>query len=179
MSEETKNTKKRYYKPKKKTVSQASESAGIAQKKKAQPTKDADSTHKRTQGEKRQSTAKRNTVPQRQTKNRTSPQREGKTGNKLKVIPLGGLGEVGKNMTLIEYEYEIICIDAGMSFPSSDMPGIDYVIPDFTYLEKNFDKFKGIFNTRSRGSYRRNTVCFEKNECSDIRNEPYDRFCKE
>jgi len=64
--------------------------------------------------------------------------------HKLKVIPLGGLGEIGKNMTVIEYGSNIIVIDCGMSFPEDEMLGIDIVIPDITYLIKNKDKIKGI-----------------------------------
>ncbi len=64
--------------------------------------------------------------------------------HKLKVIPLGGLGEIGKNMTVIEYGANIMVIDCGMSFPEDEMLGIDIVIPDVTYLIKNKDKVKGI-----------------------------------
>ncbi len=64
--------------------------------------------------------------------------------HKLKVIPLGGLGEIGKNMTVIEYGANIVVIDCGMSFPEDEMLGIDIVIPDITYLIKNKDKIKGI-----------------------------------
>ena len=67
--------------------------------------------------------------------------------NKLRIIPLGGLDEIGKNMTAIEYENEIILIDCGMAFPDDDMPGIDLVINDITYLEKNATKLKGILLT--------------------------------
>ena len=64
--------------------------------------------------------------------------------HKLKIIPLGGLGEIGKNMTVIEYGTNIIVVDCGMSFPEDEMLGIDIVIPDITYLIKNQDKIKGI-----------------------------------
>lgn len=65
----------------------------------------------------------------------------------LKVIPLGGLEEIGKNLTVFECENDIIIVDCGMSFPDEDMPGIDLVIPDFTYLIKNKDKIRGLFVT--------------------------------
>lgn len=66
---------------------------------------------------------------------------------KIKVIPLGGLGEVGKNITVIEYGEEIIVVDCGMTFPDSEMYGIDVVIPDVTYLVNNKDRVKGFFIT--------------------------------
>ncbi|MCD8001913.1 MAG: ribonuclease J, partial [Oscillospiraceae bacterium] len=55
--------------------------------------------------------------------------------SKLRIIPLGGLGEIGKNMTVYEYGRDIIVVDCGMGFPDTDMYGIDAVIPDTTYLE--------------------------------------------
>ena len=67
--------------------------------------------------------------------------------SKLKVIPLGGLHEVGKNITVFEYENEMIIVDCGISFPEDDMLGIDLVIPDITYVEKNKDKLKGMIIT--------------------------------
>ena len=66
---------------------------------------------------------------------------------KLKIIPLGGLDEIGKNMTAIEYGNEMILIDCGMSFPDDEMPGVDLVINDTSYVEKNASKLKGIFLT--------------------------------
>lgn len=66
---------------------------------------------------------------------------------KLKIIPLGGLHEIGKNITVFEYENEIIVVDCGLSFPDDDMLGVDLVIPDITYLEKNVDKIKGLVIT--------------------------------
>ena len=56
---------------------------------------------------------------------------------KLKIIPLGGLGEVGKNMTIYEYGDDIVIADCGLGFPDDDMYGVDLVIPDFTYVIKN------------------------------------------
>ena len=61
----------------------------------------------------------------------------------LKVIFLGGVGEIGKNMTALEYGENIIIIDCGMSFPTEDTPGIDVVVPDVTYLSQNKEKIKG------------------------------------
>lgn len=66
-----------------------------------------------------------------------------KNFSSFKVIPLGGLGEVGKNMTAVEYEGDIIVVDAGLGFPDESMPGVDLVIPDTTYLENNIEKVKG------------------------------------
>ncbi len=67
--------------------------------------------------------------------------------SKLKIIPLGGLHEIGKNITVFEYEDEIIIVDCGLSFPEDDMLGVDLVIPDITYLEKNKEKIKGLLIT--------------------------------
>lgn len=67
--------------------------------------------------------------------------------NVLKVRFLGGVGEIGKNMTALEYGKDIIVIDAGLTFPSADMPGIDLVIPDITYLQQNKDRVRAIFLT--------------------------------
>src|SRR5262245_61178536 len=66
---------------------------------------------------------------------------------KLKIIPLGGLGEVGKNMMAYEFDRQILIVDAGIMFPENDMLGIDYIIPDYEYLRVRADKVVGIIIT--------------------------------
>lgn len=70
-----------------------------------------------------------------------------KRSTPLKIIPLGGLNEIGKNMTVIECANDIFIIDCGLMFPDSEMLGVDLVLPDYTYLEKNVDKIRGIVLT--------------------------------
>ena len=77
----------------------------------------------------------------------TASQKRVSSKRKLKVIPLGGLDEIGKNITVIEYGDDMIVIDCGLAFPDADMLGIDHVIPDFTYIFKNRQKLRGIFVT--------------------------------
>ncbi|MCZ7668648.1 MAG: ribonuclease J [Chloroflexi bacterium] len=67
--------------------------------------------------------------------------------DKIRILPLGGLGEIGKNMTLIEYGEQILIIDAGIMFPENDMLGIDLIIPDFKYLMDKLDKVLGVLVT--------------------------------
>lgn len=99
----------------------------------------------------------KNTVNNRNTKGRTNSRNRKdlkKQDNEftfkkspLKIIPLGGLLEVGKNITVFEYENEIIVVDCGLAFPEDDMLGVDLVIPDVTYLVRNKDKIKGLVIT--------------------------------
>src|SRR5512146_400264 len=67
--------------------------------------------------------------------------------SKLRVLPLGGLGEIGKNMTVIEYDGRIVVVDTGLMFPTAEMHGIDLVLPDFTYLRERADDIEAILLT--------------------------------
>src|SRR5439155_17874606 len=65
----------------------------------------------------------------------------------VRLIPLGGLGEIGLNMMLIEFGDDLIAVDCGLMFPDDELPGVDYVIPDFTYLRARRDAFRGVVLT--------------------------------
>lgn len=69
--------------------------------------------------------------------------------SKVRIIPLGGVGEIGKNCTVVEQDNDLILIDCGLSFPNEEMPGVDIVIPDFTYVIENQDRLRGIFLTHA------------------------------
>ena len=90
-----------------------------------------------------QKPVKRNYHSKPQNRNRAKPEPK----KPVKIIPLGGLGEIGKNITLYEYDGDMLLVDCGMSFPDEEMPGIDIVIPDFTYILENKDKIKGMVVT--------------------------------
>jgi len=79
---------------------------------------------------------------------RTRPDgQRGRTGGQLRFVPLGGLGEIGKNMMVIEYGDDIVIVDGGLMFPDHEMLGVDLVIPDTSYLADKLDRIKGIFIT--------------------------------
>ena len=107
--------------------------------------------NKKEGGEKKETltqTRKRNTKLGAENKNKKrNIQKEIFKASKLKIIPLGGLHEIGKNITVFEYENEMIVVDCGLSFPEDDMLGVDLVIPDITYLEQNVNKIKGLVIT--------------------------------
>ena len=99
-------------------------------------------------GERKKDTRKSKSAPKKQPKKAKTTAK--KAAPKVRIIPLGGLGEIGKNMTAIEYENEILLIDCGLSFPDDDMFGIDKVIPDFDYLINTDKKIKGLIITHGQ-----------------------------
>ena len=108
--------------------------------------KAADNTKPKRNAQKPQT--ERKSVPQKQPQTGLKRRYSGRTPQKpLKIIPLGGLGEIGKNITLYEYDGDMMLVDCGMAFPDEEMPGIDIVIPDFTYVLENKDKIKGLVVT--------------------------------
>lgn len=96
---------------------------------------------------------KRNTNPNKEyrgkknIKSKNNKSNDNQVKPNIKIIPLGGVGEIGKNMTAVEYKDQIYVVDAGTTFPDDSMPGIDIVIPDFTYLEQNKEKVRAILIT--------------------------------
>ncbi len=92
-------------------------------------------------------TLKRKNIRTNSDQAQQSSQTKGPKKGLLKITPLGGLGEVGKNLTVYEYENDIIIVDMGFKFPDSEMLGIDYIIPDIAYLEDKKDKIRGIVIT--------------------------------
>lgn len=112
---------------------------------KAQPKKEGKDGQK--QGQDKQT--KGNYKPQFRSQGKPALKRPRKnnSGSKLKIIPLGGLEQIGMNITAFEYEDSIVVVDCGLAFPEDDMPGIDLVIPDITYLKENISKVKGFVIT--------------------------------
>ncbi len=85
--------------------------------------------------------------PSSKTMSQQNKRQPKKSGLPIRIIPLGGLGEIGKNMTVYEYDGDMIIVDCGMSFPDEETPGIDNIIPDFTYVMENKSRIKGLFVT--------------------------------
>ena len=112
---------------------------------KAHPKKDGKDGQKQGQDK----PVKGNYKPQFRGQGKPALKRPRKTnnGSKLKIIPLGGLEQIGMNITAFEYEDSIVVVDCGLAFPEDDMPGIDLVIPDITYLKENISKVKGFVIT--------------------------------
>lgn len=124
-------------------------------------------TNRNNQNRKPSATAKRAEKNNKKEKN-VKNSRSGKAKNNatkatLKLIPLGGLNEIGKNMTLYEYGDDMFIVDCGMTFPNAEMPGVDMVIPDFTYAVKNKDRIKGIILTHGHEDHIGGLPYFLKN----------------
>ena len=79
--------------------------------------------------------------------------------SKLKIIPLGGLGEIGKNLTVYEYGKDMFLVDCGMGFPDQDLYGVDMVIPDISYLKANKNRIRGMVITHGHEDHWRDPVC--------------------
>ena len=130
--------------PKKKNnqaANKPAENAAEPKKKRGRPAQKTQERPANTQKSEKKSSERKTHV--RKPKN-NAPRKNEKS---VKVISLGGLGEIGKNMTLLEFGEDIIIIDCGIGFPEEDMPGVDLVIPNFAYLEENRTKIKGVLLT--------------------------------
>ncbi len=123
---------------KKKSTLPKNEDKNKKTQKNSKPTNNIKST-KNSGNKKKNSTAKKTSAKKGQYERKKSP--------KMRIIPLGGLGEIGKNLTLYSYGESMLIVDCGMTFPDEDTPGIDVIIPDFDYLVKNKDKIKGLVIT--------------------------------
>ncbi len=122
-------------------------------KKENQQTKKKNTKQKNTKtSSKKQTTPKKKQAPKKTAQNNKKPAKYSKITPPKKTEPirisfLGGINEVGKNMTCYEYNKSMIIVDCGLAFPESDQLGVDFVIPDFTFVERNVDKLKGILIT--------------------------------
>lgn len=173
MSEE-KKTKKPFFPRGKKVAGKATPQKKVADPKKAAPTTHAPAENGKKKGKEEAKQPRRpmpKTAPKRKG-NLPAPEKKGmpqvvkdttrrplaaeayeqknrkkKPTGRLRVMALGGLDEIGKNMTVIEYENDIIVVDCGFGFPDEEMLGVDYVIPDISYLEKNADRVRAILIT--------------------------------
>jgi ribonuclease J len=104
-------------------------------------------TKKREKGAKQDTAASSKKIPAPKAQKKPAGRHDDSSEKKLRIIPLGGLGEIGKNMTVVEFDNDIVIIDCGLGFPEEDMFGIDLVIPDFSYLEVNREKIRGVLLT--------------------------------
>ena len=132
---------------------------------------------KQTAANKKQPVKKQESAKKKQTavnKKQSAAVKTKQLSDSLKVIPLGGLEQIGMNMTAIEYNGKIVVIDCGMAFADDTLLGIDLIIPDITYLKQNKSKVKAFFITHG-GSYRRDPVYSERDQCSNLRNKADDR----
>ena len=136
MAKENKNTNK-------------NRNANISDVKNRKTNKRSVSIDKKLENERKRPQKKNDTVHKKSAKQaKKAPSKRIKQNvSPLRIIPLGGLNEIGKNITLYEYENDILLVDCGMSFPDDEMPGIDTVIPDFSYIIKNKDKVRGMVVT--------------------------------
>ena len=134
----------------KRGVKQTSKTAKTPKTKsaKSEKTKTAKSNTKNAQqAEKRRTNQKRTSSKKNFGANSKKKQTKKKPVKSVKIGFLGGLNEIGKNITVYEFENDIVIVDCGLAFPEADMLGVDLVIPDFTYLEENREKIKGIVIT--------------------------------
>lgn len=155
MAQKNDETKRSRKQSNEKTKNQSSRNSGKAksnQPKKKEAKKEAaygrinpTETHKTQR--KNEKTSKPETKKRQYNKSGKNSKEKKKASVPVRVIPLGGLEEIGKNITLYECGDDMILVDCGMAFPDDDLPGIDIVIPDFTYVIKNKDKIRGLFIT--------------------------------
>lgn len=133
---------------KKKTAQNAAKSTQkntAADKKEVQATKESNA--KKSASSASVSVSKTNKKTAAAEKRTRSSSKAKKEAQAVRVTFLGGINEIGKNLTVFEYDGEMVIVDCGMTFPDADMPGIDYVLPDFSFIERNAEKIKAVFIT--------------------------------